>query len=152
MSNSLLNFIMYSQVKPNSKAYSAIQSQHNNSGAQRASLSLLSLRKKCPYSGFFWSVFSRIWTEYEEIIRISPHLVQMRENTDQKNSEYGHFFTQCITRFLRMLNVLPVYCIMSYYFENAFSNLVTVTHCLTCFHLLLLVVSLVCLFNEPSFK
>ena len=36
------------------------------------------LRKKCPYSDFFWSVFSRIRTEYEE-------------NTDHKNSEYGHF-------------------------------------------------------------
>ena len=36
------------------------------------------LRKKCPYSDFFWSVFSRIWTEYEE-------------NTDHKNSEYKHF-------------------------------------------------------------
>ena len=23
-----------------------------------------SLRKKCPYSEFFWSVFSHIWTEY----------------------------------------------------------------------------------------
>ena len=26
-----------------------------------------SLRKKCPYSKFFWSVFSNIRTEYEEI-------------------------------------------------------------------------------------
>ena len=25
------------------------------------------------------------------ILRISPHSVRMRENTDQKNSEYGHF-------------------------------------------------------------
>ena len=28
----------------------------------------LSLREKCPYSELFWSVFSRIWTEYEEIL------------------------------------------------------------------------------------
>ena len=46
------------------------------------------LREKCPYSKFFWSVFSRIWTEYGEIL---PYSVQMRENKDQKNSEYGHF-------------------------------------------------------------
>ena len=26
-----------------------------------------------------------------EILRISPYLVQMQENTDQKISEYGHF-------------------------------------------------------------
>ena len=37
------------------------------------------LREECLYLEFFWSVFSRIWTE------------QMWENTDQKNSECGHF-------------------------------------------------------------
>ena len=51
----------------------------------------LSLREKCPYSEFFWSKFSCIWTEYGEIIRTSPYSVRMRENMDQKNSEYGHF-------------------------------------------------------------
>ena len=49
------------------------------------------LRQKCPYSEFFWSVFSRIQTEYGELRSISPYSVQMWENTDQKNSEYGHF-------------------------------------------------------------
>ena len=45
----------------------------------------------CPYSELFWSVFSRIWTEYGEILRISPYSVRMRENMDQNNSEYGYF-------------------------------------------------------------
>ena len=49
------------------------------------------LPKKCPYSEFFWSIVSRIWTEHEWKLRISPYLVQMQENIDQKNSEYGHF-------------------------------------------------------------
>ena len=49
------------------------------------------LREKCSYSEFFWSVFSRIWTEYGEILRTSSYSVQMRENTDQNNSEYEHF-------------------------------------------------------------
>ena len=49
-----------------------------------------SLREKCPCSELFWSVFSRIWTEYEEILRISPYLVRVEENADQNNSEYGH--------------------------------------------------------------
>ena len=40
------------------------------------------LREKCPYSELFWSVFSRIWTEYGDIQSISPHSVRMRENTD----------------------------------------------------------------------
>ena len=49
------------------------------------------LCKKCPYSEFFWSVFPRIWTGYEEIRSISPYSVKTRENTDQKHFEYGHF-------------------------------------------------------------
>ena len=49
-----------------------------------------SLREKCPYLGFFWFVFSRIRTEYVSL-RVSPYSVQMREDTDQKNSKYGHF-------------------------------------------------------------
>ena len=43
---------------------------------------LLTLREKCPYSGFFLVCI---------LLRISPYSVQMRENTDQKNSEHGHF-------------------------------------------------------------
>ena len=35
--------------------------------------------------------FPHIWTEYGEILRMSPYSVQMRENADQNNSEYGHF-------------------------------------------------------------
>ena len=44
------------------------------------------LCKKCPYLEFFWSAFSRIWAKYGEIL---PYSVRMRENKDQKNSEYG---------------------------------------------------------------
>ena len=39
-----------------------------------------SLRKKCPYLELFWSVFSRIRTEYGEILRISAYSVQIWEN------------------------------------------------------------------------
>ena len=49
------------------------------------------LRKKCPYSELFWSVFSCIRTEYKEIFRISSYSIRMRENIDQNNSEPGHF-------------------------------------------------------------
>ena len=40
------------------------------------------MRKRCPYSEFFWFVFSHIRAEYG----ISLYSVQMRDNTDQKNS------------------------------------------------------------------
>ena len=57
---------------------------------------ITSMREKNPYSEFFWSVFSRIWTtEFGEIIRISPYSVRMREITDQKSSEYGHISRSC---------------------------------------------------------
>ena len=46
-------------------------------------LSLYSLPKKCPYSELFWSAFSRIRTEYEQI--------RSNENADQNNSKYEHF-------------------------------------------------------------
>ena len=41
---------------------------------------MMTLREECPYSEFFWSVFSRIRTE------------KLRtRKTNQKNSEHGHF-------------------------------------------------------------
>ena len=49
------------------------------------------LHEKCPYLEFSWSVFPGNWTKYGEVPRIPPYLGRMRENTDQKNSEYGHF-------------------------------------------------------------
>ena len=45
-------------------------------------MSFFTLREKCSCSEFFWSVFSRIWTEY-----ISTNA----GNTDQKNCKYGYF-------------------------------------------------------------
>ena len=51
----------------------------------------LTLRKKCPYLELFWSVFSRIQTEYGEIRSTSPCSVRTWENKDQSNSEYRHF-------------------------------------------------------------
>ena len=49
------------------------------------------LREKCSYSEFFWPAYSYIRTEYGEINFISLHSDRMRGNTDQKNSEHGHF-------------------------------------------------------------
>ena len=49
------------------------------------------MRKNCPYSFLFWSVFSRTQTEHGEIRSISPYSVRMRENTDQNNSKSGQF-------------------------------------------------------------
>ena len=50
----------------------------------------LALSEKCPYSELLWSAFSRIWTAYGEILRISSYSVRVRESMDENNSEYGH--------------------------------------------------------------
>ena len=52
---------------------------------------LESCLKKCPYLELSCSEFSRIRTEYGEILRISPYSVRMWENVDRNNSEYEHF-------------------------------------------------------------
>ena len=44
-------------------------------------------REKCPYSEFFWSVFSHVQNEYEDLLRKTPYSVQMLENAGQKNSK-----------------------------------------------------------------
>ena len=49
------------------------------------------LCEKCPCLELFWSVFSRIWTEYGEILECGPNSVEMLENADQKNPDYDHF-------------------------------------------------------------
>ena len=51
----------------------------------------LSLREKCPTTEIFLVRISRTRTEYGEMRSISPYSVRMRENTDQKNSVFGHF-------------------------------------------------------------
>ena len=63
-------------------------SKSNLGPSQALMMDFFTLREKCPYSGLFWSVFSSIRS-------ISPYSVRMRENTDQNNFEYGHFFMQC---------------------------------------------------------
>ena len=53
----------------------------------RTSMMIHCVKKSVQIRIYFWSVFSRIRTEYGEIrsIRsISPYSVRMRENTDQK--------------------------------------------------------------------
>ena len=53
--------------------------------------------KSVQIRSFFWSIFSRIWTEYGEILPISPYSVRMRENTDQKKLRIWTLFMQCPT-------------------------------------------------------
>ena len=76
------------------------------------------LRKKCSYSEFFWSVFFPIWTEY---LRISPYSVRMREDTDQKNSEYGTFYIVKIASIFTGLTP-PNFFLWGYLKERIYAN------------------------------
>ena len=64
-------------------------------GIEKYELSALS--KKYPYSEIFWSVFSCIRTEYEDLLCKFPYSVGMLENTDQKN---GHFSRSAVYHFI----------------------------------------------------
>ena len=63
------------------------------------------LRKKCPYLELLWSVFPRIWNEFGEIRSTSPYSVQMWENTDQNNSEYGQCFYMIAASVMKGLTI-----------------------------------------------
>ena len=72
---------------------------------QRA-LIFLHCVKSAQIRSFFWSVFSRIRTEYGEILRISPYSVRMWENTDQKKLGIWTLFMQCyFNRYLDSANI-----------------------------------------------
>ena len=50
-----------------------------------------SQRKRCHYLEIYWYVFYGNWTEYRNLHYKSPNSAQIRENTDQKNFQYGTF-------------------------------------------------------------
>ena len=54
------------------------------------------MRKKSPYSEFFWPVFFCIWTDYEDLPCKSPYSIRMRENRNQESSECGHLYSASI--------------------------------------------------------
>ena len=47
--------------------------------------------QKLSILGAFLVCISRIRTEYGDLLHKSPYSVQMRENTDQRNSKHEHF-------------------------------------------------------------
>ena len=83
----------------------------------------VTLYENCPYSKFFWSVYSRIRTEYWGIRSISPYLVQMWKNTDQKNSDDGHFSRSAALKFRanflknlqKIVKFYNIFCAIAWY-------------------------------------
>ena len=52
----------------------------------------MTLREKCPFSEFLWSIIFRIRTEYGEIRSMFPYSVRMPESKDKNNSKYEDTF------------------------------------------------------------
>ena len=81
----------------------------------------LILHENCLYSEIFWSVFSRIRTEYGKMQSISSYSLRMRENTDQKNSEQEHFSPSANVKlcFGLVKFILKIFfcCVLSFSFQ-----------------------------------
>ena len=62
--------VRLSPIKDKIQGFPPFYTKPEINHGQRKNINI-SLRKKCQYSEFFWSVFSRIWTEYGDIRSIS---------------------------------------------------------------------------------
>ena len=86
----------------------------------------ITLCEKYPYLEFFWYLFSRIRTEYEEVLLISLYSVRMRENWDQKNSEYRHFSRSVIFFCFRKTSGLrPAISLSIHFFSDAYHGVLS---------------------------
>ena len=51
--------------------------------------------KNVQVRSFFWSLFSCIWTRYEDLLRKFPYSVRIQENTDQTKLSIWTLLTKC---------------------------------------------------------
>ena len=65
----------------------------------------LAFQENCLYLQFFCSVFPGIRNEYGDIRSIFSYSFQMRQNTDQRKSEYGHFSRSARSAFRSLSNI-----------------------------------------------
>ena len=63
------------------------------------------LRKNCPDTEFFWSIFSRIWTGYGDLRTKSPYSAQIREHTDQKTPYLDTF--HAVKMYVKIMIIAP---------------------------------------------
>ena len=91
--------------------------------------------KVSKYGVFSWSVFSRIWTEYGEILRISPYQSKCGKIQTNKNSVFRHFSrrdflktSQLLFKITRRKSMISKFPISIGYFRKN----ITITYCI-CF-------------------
>ena len=71
---------------------SAIARKDDYLGVSGKSFSQTGRVKRVQVRSFFWSIFSRIRTEYGDLLRQSPYSVQIRENPDQRKHRIRTLF------------------------------------------------------------
>ena len=101
------------------------------------------LCEKCPNTEVFLVCIFRIWTEYVEIICISPYSARMQENTDQKSLRILTPFTQWDIHYCWSRDVAILFCLVmtlvliSFCFFSSLSIWFLVFHleycCIVCF-------------------
>ena len=52
----------------------------------------------CPYTSFFWSIFSRMRADYEDLSSKTPYLVLIRENKDHLKQRIWTIFSEWRTK------------------------------------------------------
>ena len=67
------------------------------------------LRKKCPYSEFFWSVYSHIRSEYGDLRSKYPYSLQMRKIRTRKTPNTDTFHAVIMSPILSLLLALITY-------------------------------------------
>ena len=77
-----------------------------NLGGEKRFLKKVTLREKCSYSLSFSGLYFSAFGLNTEMLCISPYSVRMRENNDQKNSEYGHFPRSVIKGVFKTLSIM----------------------------------------------
>ena len=71
---------------------SAIARKDDYLGVSGKNFSQTGRVKRVQVRSFFWSIFSRVRTEYGDLLRQSPYSVQIRENPDQRKHRIWTLF------------------------------------------------------------
>ena len=72
---SFKNYIIYDCKRSLLNVFIYLTERKHKSKKVSTYIGRVTLREKCPYLEIFWSVFSRIRTEYGEILRVFPYSV-----------------------------------------------------------------------------
>ena len=77
------------------------------------------LHEKCPYSEFFWTVFSRSRTEYGVSLRIQSYCgkIQPKKNSQYEHvlrtDDFAHFLSEAVSQKQFIISIITITVIIS---------------------------------------